>query len=91
MADTSPASHYYGATWSTPTEAAQLICRRHNLVRTIGAALLVGTVLFCINQLDVVLSGRADPTVWLKIALTYFVPFCVANYGLLTATRRPLG
>jgi hypothetical protein len=24
---------------------------------------------------------------WLKIALTYLVPFLVANYGILTASR----
>lgn len=75
-------------TWSTPSEAVRLICRRHNLVRTVGVALLVGTVLFCINQLDVVLGGEATASTWMKSALTYVVPFCVANYGVLTATRR---
>lgn len=75
-------------TWSTPAEAVRLICRRHNLVRTIGVALLVGTVLFCINQLDVVLGGGATASTWMKSALTYVVPFCVANYGVLTATHR---
>lgn len=78
-------------TWSTPGEAVRLICRRHNLVRTIGAALLVGTALFCINQLDVVLGGGATASTWMKSALTYVVPFCVANYGVLTATHRRSG
>lgn len=41
-----------------------------------------GTVLFAINQLDVVLAGRATTRVWLKAAITYVVPFVVANYGL---------
>ena len=52
-------------------------------------ALIVGTVLFCINQLDVVWSGRAGALVWAKIALTYCVPFVVSNVGLLIGTRRP--
>jgi hypothetical protein len=45
-------------------------------------------VLFVINQLDVVLRGEATPIVWLKVALTYLVPFCVSNLGILIASRR---
>ena len=48
---------------------------------------MVGTLLFVINQLDVVMSGDATPRTWVKAASTYVVPFCVANYGVLTATR----
>jgi hypothetical protein len=51
-------------------------------------ALVVGTVLFAINQLDVVLRGDATAIVWVKSAVTYVVPFCVANAGVLTATGR---
>ena len=47
--------------------------------------MIVGTVLFAINQLDIVLRGVATPVVWLKIALTYLVPFCVSNLGILIA------
>ena len=61
--------------------------RANNLRRTVAVALLVGTVLFAINQLDIVIGGRATPVTWLKIALTYLVPFCVANYGLLVGVR----
>lgn len=45
-------------------------------------------MLFTINQLDVVLRGAATPLVWAKIALTYLVPFCVSNLGILIASRR---
>jgi hypothetical protein len=48
----------------------------------------VGTILFTINQLDVVLDGGATAGVWLKVAVTYLVPFCVSNWGILVATRR---
>ncbi len=51
-------------------------------------ALIVGTILFSINQLDVVLAGRATLGLWLKAGLTYLVPFCVSNWGILVATRR---
>ena len=61
--------------------------RANNLRRTLAVALLVGTVLVAINQLDIVIAGRATPGTWLKIALTYLVPFFVANYGLLVGAR----
>jgi hypothetical protein len=64
------------------------VLHRPHLRKTIKIALIVGTVLFLINQLDVVLSGRAGPLVWAKVALTYCVPFVVSNVGILIGTRR---
>ncbi|MGI8491148.1 MAG: nitrate/nitrite transporter NrtS [Acidimicrobiales bacterium] len=61
---------------------------RPHLRQTLRIALIVGTVLFIINQLDVVLRGAATPGVWLKIALTYVVPFCVSSLGILIASHR---
>jgi hypothetical protein len=49
----------------------------------------VGSVLFCINQLDVVLRGNATAVTWIKGAITYLVPFVVSNLGVLVASRRP--
>lgn len=60
---------------------------RHHLHKTVRIALVVGTVLFATNQLDVVLRGRATPLAWFKIALTYLVPLCVSNLGILIASR----
>ncbi|MGI8661835.1 MAG: nitrate/nitrite transporter NrtS [Acidimicrobiales bacterium] len=54
-------------------------------------ALVVGTVLFGINQLDVVLRGDATPVVWAKVAVTYLVPFGVSNAGVLVGSRRQPG
>jgi len=65
-----------------------VVVYRPHLRKTIGIALLVGTVLFAINQLDVVLHGEATPVTWLKIGVTYLVPFCVSNVGVLIASRR---
>ena len=65
-----------------------MLSRRSHLKRTIAVALVVGTILFCINQLDVVVRGQATVVVWLKCALTYLVPFCVSNYGIAVATHR---
>lgn len=75
-------------TWGTWREAIRAIAYSPNLRKTILIALVVGTVLFCINQLDVVLRGDATTGVWVKSGLTYLVPFCVSNAGILVATRR---
>jgi hypothetical protein len=64
-----------------------VVLHRPHLRRTITIALIVGTILFCINQLDVVVRGDATAIVWIKSAVTYVVPFCVANAGVLVATR----
>ena len=48
---------------------------------------MVGTVLFGINHLDVVLRGDATTLVWVKSAITYVVPWCVSNVGVLAASR----
>ena len=74
-------------TWSRMGEIPPVVLHRSHLTRTVVVALVVGTVLFTINQLDVVLAGEATAATWVKSAVTYVVPFCVANYGILTATR----
>ena len=74
-------------TWSTWPEAARVVLHRRHLRKTTAIAIVVGTVLFGINQLDVVLRGDATTVVWLKSAVTYLVPFCVSNAGVLVATR----
>jgi uncharacterized membrane protein len=65
-----------------------IIFKTDNLRRTVAVTLVVGTVLFVINQLDSVIAGRANAATWAKVALTYLVPFCVANFGLLVGQRR---
>lgn len=49
-------------TWSTWPEAARVVLHPPHLRKTVTIAVVVGTVLFCINQLDVVLRG--DATAW---------------------------
>jgi hypothetical protein len=61
---------------------------RPHLLSTVRIAIIVGTILFVINQLDVVLAGRATAALWIKVGLTYLVPFCVSNWGILVATKR---
>jgi len=75
-------------TWATWREARRVVVYPRHLRRTVCIALVVGTILFAINQLDVVLGGNAGIVVWTKIAVTYLVPFAVSNMGILVATRR---
>jgi hypothetical protein len=62
-----------------------------HLKRTVSVALIVGTAFFAMNQLGVILDGRATTAVWLKAVLTYLTPLVVSNFGVLSATRRPAG
>lgn len=55
--------------------------------RALRVALVVGTILFIINQADVVLRGDLTTTVALKIALTYLVPYSVSTYSALQINR----
>ena len=51
--------------------------------RSLYVALVVGTVLNVINQGDALIgAGSID---WLKVVLTYCVPYAVCTYGAVTA------
>ncbi len=76
-------------TWSAWREAPRVVLYGPYLRKTVRIALVVGTILFAINQLDVVLRGHATSLVWFKAGLTYVVPFCVSNFGVLISARRP--
>jgi hypothetical protein len=49
------------------------------LRRNATIALIVGTVLSTVNQLEFLLAGELGPRVLLKIAFNYLVPFTVAS------------
>jgi hypothetical protein len=74
--------------WSRPAEILRVCLDVRNLTRCITVALIVGTILFFINQADVVFGGRATTSTWIKIGLSYLVPFFVANYGIVVVSRR---
>lgn len=51
--------------------------------RSFYVALVVGTVLNLINQGDALIgAGSID---WLKVVLTYCVPYAVCTYGAVTS------
>lgn len=75
-------------TWRGWRQAVLVVVWPPNLKKTVVTALVVGTILFAINQLNVVLDGDATPAVWVKAGVTYLVPFAVSNVGILIATHR---
>jgi len=52
--------------------------KKHNLLRALYIALLVGTILAAINHYDMFLSGEFVTRRIIQIVVTYFVPFFVA-------------
>ena len=53
--------------------------------RSIGVAVLVGSILNAINQGPEIVTGHWP--VWWKLMLTYATPFVVASYGSYAAFR----
>ncbi len=68
-------------------DACAYCARRENLRRTTRIALVVGLVLTLINQSGVIAGGDATTLTWVRCALNFVVPFCVANAGLLSGRR----
>ncbi|MGD9620733.1 MAG: nitrate/nitrite transporter NrtS [Mycolicibacterium sp.] len=78
-------------TWGRPREALAMFLRGAT-VRTAGlTALLVGTVLSLVNQGAVIADGHSDGGTWVRIAINYLVPFCVASVGFISARRARSG
>ncbi len=57
--------------------------------RSLRVAIVVGIILNLINQGDALL-GLARPH-WLKMILTFIVPYCVATYGAVSYRMREGG
>ena len=70
-------------------QAVGVVLYPRHVSRTMLIAVIVGSVLFAINHLDTVLNGAAPTTTWVKVGVTYLVPFVVSNVGLLVGTHRP--
>ena len=57
-------------------------CERSTIAASAKVALFVGSVLALINYGDhIFLHGDMRALDWIKLAVTYCVPFCVATYG----------
>jgi hypothetical protein len=63
-----------------PTVAGTVFSRSA-LRKTIPIALVVGTVLSLINQLQVILGGDATVMTWVRIGMNFVIPFIVSSAG----------
>lgn len=57
------------------------------VVRSLRVAAFVGTLLVVINYSDRLLWAELRPIDGVKMLLTYLVPYCVATYAAVQATR----
>lgn len=71
------------------SDALRYCMQRQHLRRTLVIALVVGTVLTAVNQLDVILRGDATSSILFKVAANFLVPFVVSNLGLLSGRPGP--
>jgi hypothetical protein len=51
------------------------------VTRSLKVGLVVGTILALINYTDRIVGGAMTGVDWLKLALTYLVPYCVSTYA----------
>ena len=59
-----------------------VVIERGTVVTSARVALLVGSILALINYGDrIFLHDNMSPLDWVKLVLTYCVPYCVASYG----------
>lgn len=58
--------------------------------RSMKVALIVGTILALINHGDRLLAANLDLIAWIKIVLTYLVPYSVATWAAVQTVRESL-
>lgn len=55
--------------------------------RAVKMMVLVGCILALINHGDALLAGTMTGVAWMKIALTFAVPYCVSTISSVQAIR----
>lgn len=70
-----------------PVPIHQLVFRRSVVRRAALMALVVGHVLAAINHGDRILAGTMTTGDWLKVVLTFLVPYTVSTISSILAAR----
>ena len=65
-----------------------LVFRRETHLLALKIALVVGTILAAINHGDAILEASMTTTAWVKVLLTFCVPYGVSWYSAVQAERR---
>ena len=71
--------------WYFVSDLWRSACRPTVFRRCGVVALVVGTALSLLNQGDVILAGRFDGVVTLRVIGNYLIPFIVSNLGAMTS------
>lgn len=66
-------------------ELCALACRRSIALRGLKFALVVGPILIAINHWEVIASGQLGPSIYLKMGLTFMVPYMVSVFSSVGA------
>ena len=66
----------------------EIVTRTDVLIRALKMASIVGIVLAIINHGDHILFGTMTVTNWIKVIITFCVPFCVSTISSVLAIRR---
>jgi ABC-type sulfate transport system substrate-binding protein len=61
--------------------------KKKNQRRALKVALFIGTLLATINHYDMFLNANYEVSRFVKMGLTYIVPFCVSLYSSAMAGR----
>ena len=62
--------------------------RKDVFLRAFKMALIVGIILAIINHGDHIFFGTMTVTNWIKVIITFCVPFCVSTISSVLAIRR---
>ena len=66
----------------------EIVTRTDVLLRALKMAYIVGIVVAIINHGDHILFGTMTVTNWIKVIITFCVPFCVSTISSVLAIRR---
>ena len=66
----------------------EIVTRTDVILRALKLASVVGVVLAIINHGDHILLGTMTVTNWIKVLVTFCVPFCVSTISSVLAIRR---
>ena len=66
----------------------EILTRTDVILRALKMASVVGVVLAIINHGDHILLGTMTVTNWIKVLVTFCVPFCVSTISSVLAIRR---
>ncbi|MFT6100320.1 MAG: hypothetical protein ACJAYF_002874 [Arenicella sp.] len=66
----------------------QLAVSRGVVINAIKVSLVVGSILAIINHGSAILTLDISRQTWIKIFLSYIVPYCVASYSAVRALQR---